>query len=173
MTDKPDQTFQELFKLGLDRDLPSLLPFPDGPQFDLGASGTKVAFGAKPLGLPEWRFPDSGIPAEDESVAAIHAYHFMEHLTGEHAILLLKEVQRVLMKGGIFQFCIPWAKSEIAFQDLTHKSFYTESSFRMLMQNSYYDPSASQHQWRLKQGFLVLAGIVERNVCILGQLVKE
>lgn len=162
--------FEKLFALGLDRTLPKLLDPPKGQSLGLGESGIKRTSDFA-LGLPDWSFPRDRIPFDDNSMAIIHAYHFMEHLSGEHAIMLLEEVQRVLMPNGIFQFCIPWAKAEIAFQDLTHKSFWTESSFRMLMGNTYYDPSGIK--WQLRQHYLVVAGIVERNMCLLGQLVKE
>lgn len=166
--------FQTLFRMAMDRELPELLSPPaDGLVFDLGASGKKKAPGAVALGLPEWRFPRDPIPCGDGEAAAIHAYHFLEHLTGEEAILMLWEIQRALKPGGVFQFVMPWFKSEIASQDLTHKSFWTESSFRTLMRNPYYDPSASEKKWKLREHFLVIAGIVERNVSIMGQLVKE
>ena len=165
--------FQDLFKIGLDRSLPGLFEPRIGLAFDLGASGSKVALGAAPLGLPAWSFPRDPIPCGDGQASIIHAYHFMEHLSGEDAILLLKEVQRALMYGGIFQFCIPYAKAEIAFQDLTHKSFWAESSFRMLMNNPYYDPTAEDFRWELQVHFQVIAGIVERNLCLMGQLIKR
>lgn len=164
--------FQTLFSLGLDRELPKLLHPPQGLSFDLGASGSKVAPGAVPLGLPDWSWPRDRIPCADGQAGIVHAYHFMEHLTGEEAIDMLWEVQRVLRVGGIFQFCIPWAKAEIAHQDLTHKSFWTESSFKMLMRNPYYDPSARDKLWQFREHFLLLGGIVERNICLMGQLVK-
>ena len=165
--------FEELFKMGLDRDLPQLLEAPEGISIGLGESGSKRLGRDLCLGLPGWHWPVDPIPAADETVAIIHAYHFFEHIPGEEAIQLLWECQRVLKVGGILQFCIPWAKAEIAFQDLTHKSFWTESSFKMLMNNPYYDPSTDERQWRLRQHYLVLAGVVERNICLLGQLVKE
>ena len=90
--------FEGLFKLGLDRDLPPLLEAPLGKSIGLGESGTKRV-GSVGLGLPEWCWPENKIPAEDGTVAIVHAYHFMEHLTGEDAITLLAEVQRVLMVG--------------------------------------------------------------------------
>ena len=163
--------FEELFKIGLDRSLPDLLQPPTGISVGLGESGTKRLGRDICLGLPNWQWPRDRIPCDDETVAIVHAYHFMEHISGEDAISMLAEVQRVLMPGGIFQFCIPYAHAEIAFQDLTHKSFWTESSFRMLMRNPYYAPSG--HVWRLKEHYLVIAGIVQRNLCIMGQLVKE
>lgn len=165
--------FETLFKQALDRDLNQLLDPIPGLSIGLGESGIKKFGIDLSLGLPDWRWPRDKIPAADESVAIIYAYHFLEHLTGEEAIEMLWECQRVLKVGGILQFCMPWAKAEIASQDLTHKSFWTESSFRTLMNNPYYDPSADEKKWRLRQHYLVISGIVERNICLMGQLVKE
>lgn len=165
-------TFENLFLLGLKRELPQLLPYPEGIQIDLGSSGTKKVEGAISLGLPGWSWPHDRIPCEDNSVAVVHAYHFLEHLTGNDAIEMLKEIQRVLFIGGILQFTVPWANSDLAYQDLTHKSFWTEDSFRNLMYNRYYDVSANEFKWQFRQHYLVLAGIVSRNICLIGQLVK-
>lgn len=165
--------FETLFKMGMDRDLPQLLDPPEGLSIGLGESGAKNHGRDLRLGLPDWSWPEDPIPADDGSAGIIHAYHFFEHLTGEQAIDMLFECQRVLKPGGILQFCMPWAKAELAFQDLTHKSFWTESSFKMLMRNPHYDPSADQKQWRLRQHYLVLAGVVERNIAVIGQLVRE
>lgn len=165
--------FETLFKMSMDRDLPQLLDPPEGLSIGLGESGKKLHGRDMSLGLPNWSWPEDPIPAEDGSVGIIHAYHFFEHLTGEQAIDMLFECQRVLKPGGILQFCMPWFKSEIASQDLTHKSFWTESTFRTLMNNPYYDPSASKKKWKMRQHYLVIAGIVERNVSLMGQLVRE
>lgn len=165
--------FERLFKMGLDRELPGLLEAPPGLSIGLGENWSGKGYGDdQRLGLPNWHCRDK-IPAEDETVGIIHAYHFLEHLSGEEVIALLYEIQRVLVNDGILQFCIPWAKAEIAFQDLTHKSFWTESSFRMLMRNPYYEPIPGAPKWKLHQHYLVIAGIVERNLCLLGQLVKR
>lgn len=170
-----ETSIQDLFMLGMKREIKPLLPIKKGGlAFDLGASGTKVAEGAIPLGLPDWRFPLHPIPAEDESVDTIHAYHFLEHLAGEDAIALLVEAQRVLKKGGVFQFCIPYYKSNIASHDLTHKSFWTETTFQNLFRNQFYDPTAgSVAEWKLSIHAVFIMGIVERNIALLGQLVKE
>lgn len=164
-------TFERLFHMALDRPLPELITPPIGPVIELGASGKKVHVDS-PLGLPYWSWPSDRIPYSDGTAAMVHAYHFFEHLTGEEAISMLQEIQRVLMVGGVCQFAIPHRLGEMAYQDLTHKSFWTESSFRMLMANDYYSP-VGNFKWKLRVHYLVIAGIVERNLCLMGQLVKE
>lgn len=163
---------RELFMLGMDRHVGNLLDPLAGPQFDCGSSGSKKIEGAKSLGLPKWNYPRDPIPAEDGSVAMIHAYHFMEHLPGETAIQFLAEAQRVLMVGGILQFCMPYYNSNLMSQDLTHKSFWSEDSFRNLFRNDYYDASAGKIFWKFHVQSIFIMGIVERNLSLLGQLVK-
>jgi len=165
--------FEHLFHMGMDRGLPELLSPAPGLSIGLGESpdATKRHGRDLSLGLPDWEWPRDRIPVEDETVGIVHAYHFFEHLSGEDAIEMLFEIDRVLVMGGVLQFCIPWGKSELAIQDLTHKSLWSESSFRNLF-NTYYDPKLGR-ELRLRQHYLVIAGIVERNLALLGQLVKE
>jgi len=99
---------QQLFKLGMKRDLPELLEF-SGTAFDIGATGKIVAPGAIPLGLPDWSFPFQYIPAKNSTVATIHCYHFLEHLSGTDAIAFLRECERVMIPGqSVMNFCIPF-----------------------------------------------------------------
>ena len=96
--------FQRLFALGMKRHLPELVTCP-GPRYDIGASGKYVAPGAIPLGPPNWIFPRDPIPAADDSLATIHCCHFLEHLSGDNAVLFLREVERVLIpERGVMNF---------------------------------------------------------------------
>lgn len=164
-------TIQQLFKQGMSRDIPELLE-PDDLRngYDLGASGSKVMLGCDPLGLPDWSFPRDPIPADDGTADVIHAYHFLEHLTGEDAIKLLREAERVLVVGGVMNICVPYYNSSMQAQDLTHKSVWCETTFQTLFDNKYYDPAG---QWRLRVHTQFIMGIVERNLALFVQLVKE
>lgn len=163
---------QDLFFIGMDRTLPPLLRPPVGRSIGLGESGVKVTSGTS-LGLPDWCWPRDPIPALDGTVAIFHAYHFFEHLTGEEAISLLKAIEAKLMVGGIVQFCIPYYSSNMAAQDLTHKSMWTEDTFKTLFRNAYYDPTAGASDgWKLQVHFQAIMGVVERNMALVGQLVK-
>ena len=82
-------------------------------------------------------------------------------------------MQRVLREDGILQFGVPYYKSELAYQDLTHKSFWTESSFKMLMNNPYYDPETTGFDWQLKIQSQCIIGVVGRNLMLIGQLIKK
>lgn len=168
-------TIQQFFKQGMDRDIPELLDQSVdflSPGLDLGASGNKVMNLCTGLGLPEWSFPRDSIPANDDSVAVIHAYHFLEHLRGEDAILLLREIERVLTPGGVVNILVPYYNSSMQAQDLTHKSVWCETSFKTLFENGYYDP-AGPKPWRLRVHTQFIMGIVERNLALFVQLTKD
>lgn len=167
-------SIQKLFKWGMDRDIPELLPLNgDGDEpfvgFDLGASGSKTMFGCTALGLPNWCFPNHDIPAGKGTVDVIHAYHFLEHLNGAEAIALLRNCEHVLKIGGIINICVPYYSSGLQAQDLTHKSVWCETTFQTLFNNSYYDPAGS---WKLRVHAQFIMGIVERNLALFVQLVK-
>jgi hypothetical protein len=160
---------QDLFRLGMKREFPELLSF-NGIALDIGASGKAVAPDATPLGLPDWQFPRDPIPIGDESVATIHCYHFLEHLTGMDAIAFLRETERVMIPGAsVLNFCVPFYNSSAQAQDLTHKSFWCEDTFKNLFNNSWYSPAG---EWRLKVHTIMIIGIVERNLSLIGQLIR-
>jgi hypothetical protein len=167
--DDRTMSFQQLFALGMMRHLPELLTC-DGRSFDVGASGKYIAPGAIALGPPTWVWPRDKIPCGDDQAATVHAYHFLEHLTGSDAILFLREVERVLIPvRGVLNFSVPYFSSVLAAQDLDHKSRWCEETFQNLFEDDTYEHSG---KWRLKVRFLLIAGIVNRNMCIIGQIVK-
>ena len=95
------------------RYLPELLTY-EGPSFDIGSSGRYQVPGAVALGRPTWVHPRDPIPADDDSVATIHAYHFLEHLSGNDAVSFLREVERVLIpERGVMNFSMPHSSSEL------------------------------------------------------------
>jgi hypothetical protein len=160
---------QDLFRLGMKRTIPELLTF-HGPAFDIGASGKAVAPGAIPLGLPDWRFPRDPITTDDGSIATLHCYHFLEHLSGADAIAFLREAERVMIPGAsVLNFCIPFYNSSGMAQDLTHKSAWCEDTFKNLFQNQWYSPAGD---WKLRVHTIIIMGIVERNLALVGQLVR-
>ena len=175
---------RELFKLALKRDPGLFVPediVDTGPLFVLGIGETgkyksSQRFNYRALGLPFWCFPRDEIPFENESVSFIHCYHFMEHLSGALIPAFMLEVQRVLRTGGIFQYGVPMAGSELSYQDLDHKSFWTTSSFRNLLDNEYYHgytTSIENREIRLKVQSTAIIGVAERNLMVVGQLIKE
>lgn len=161
--------FQNLFSLGMKRELRELLVF-SGKAINIGSSigDAWVNPYAEPLGRPDWNFPNDVLPYPNSSVATIHCYHFLEHLTGADAIAFLREAERVMIPGkSVLNFCMPYYNSSLQAECLEHKSQWNEESFNNLFRNSGYNIAGI---WSLKVHFLLIAGIVERNLCIIGQL---
>ncbi len=165
------RTIQGLFKLAMKRDIPQLIDNWEMPGliFDIGASGRYKVDGATALGLPQWWFPGCDIPSDNNATATIHCYHFLEHLSGSDVIRFLREVERVLRIDGVMNFCVPYYNSNLMAQDLTHRSAWCEDSFRNLFENTFYDPAG---RWRLRVHTIFIMGIVERNLALIGQIVK-
>jgi hypothetical protein len=163
--------FQDLFHFGMKRELNPLLAY-NGITLDIGSSlGDRWTNpDARSLGPPDWNFPRDNIPYEEASVSTIHCYHFLEHLTGADAISFLRECERVMIPGAsVMNFCVPYYKSNLAAECLDHKSQWTEETFRNLFDNSGYDIAGC---WDLRLHFQLIAGVVERNLCIIGQLIR-
>lgn len=163
--------FQKLFNLGMKRYLPELLEY-YGTTINIGSSGTDKwqIPETESFGRPEWIFPYDHLPFPDDTISTIHCYHFMEHLTGDNAILFLRECERVMIPDkSVLNFCMPYYNSNLAAECLDHRSQWNENSFRNLFDNSGYDVAG---EWKLKVHFMMIAGVVERNLCIIGQLRK-
>lgn len=69
-----------------------------------------------------------GLPFEDNSVDAIRASHFFEHLTPGDAKRLLNECWRVLKPSGQIHIVVPAGLHPKAYV-LTHRSFWTQETF--------------------------------------------
>lgn len=141
---------------------------PPGPILNLG-SGNHPIQGCTNLDRPDWEAPY--LPAENAAVAAVHAYHFLEHLTPEVLQDQMREVARVLMSGGLFYYCVPYAMSPIAFMDATHRTFWTEETMRTLLQSRGYQSAVVEDVMKLR--FQVIMGITSQNLAVLGILEKN
>lgn len=160
--------FQELFYRAMDRYIPPIEEaVVGGEKLNLGA-GKKVFKGYTPLDYPEWDADSMPIPFADESVGAICAFHFLEHVKDPVAVLL--ECQRVLKLGGVMNICVPYYNSQMAAHDLDHKKVFCEETWRVLFSNPYYNKN--KIQWRFVVGFNLICGVVERNMCLITQLIK-
>jgi ubiquinone/menaquinone biosynthesis C-methylase UbiE len=161
---------QQFFAVGMKRTLPQLPQPPDGHQLDLGCGKNPVP-GAFGLDYPLWDGSKDPIPRPDDSVAAVYAMHFLEHLTGEQAIKMLREIERVLKPGGVLYICVPHRMAALAYEDLDHKSYWSEETLRVLFRNDYYTKHRNR-PWRLDVVFNMIGGVNERNIAVFMALVK-
>lgn len=66
-------------------------------------------------------------PFADSEFDEVHANMVLEHLLNFEGAM--REVYRVLKSGGLFYIKVPYYTSTCAFQDYTHKNFFTEKTF--------------------------------------------
>ena len=156
-----------LFKLGMDREIPLLLPMPAGMHLNVGCGEKKIP-NTIGLDLPERDADSDDIPWGDSMVTGIHAYHFLEHV--KDPVKMLLEFQRVLLPGGVVNIVVPYYTSQMAAQDLDHKSVWTEETWRVLFDNPYYNKN--KVEWQFTVGVNIIIGVVERNMCLMTQLIK-
>lgn len=131
--------------------------------------GNKEIDGAVNLQFPDWNAETDKIPYPDGSIDEIHAYHFLEHI--DNVPFVLTECQRVLKEGGHMNILVPYFKGGMAFQDLDHKRFYTEDTWRILFNNQYYDKN--RIDWRLKVHLNIVVGLNQKDLALFTQLVKS
>lgn len=66
-------------------------------------------------------------PFEDNSVDEVFMDQCLEHLTDHNRAM--KEVYRILKKGGVARISVPHFTWQFAYQDPTHKHFYGYNTF--------------------------------------------
>jgi SAM-dependent methyltransferase len=71
---------------------------------------------------------EQGIPLAKNSATDLHADHCIEHLPD--IVFAFQEIYRVCKPGARVHIRVPYYASIGAFKDPTHKSFYTEETFR-------------------------------------------
>lgn len=175
---------EELFANGMKRSFGRIPDAPHGNHLNLGAGDNPVpdesllgaigggdVFSTLNMDRPVWEAP--ALPGiVGGSIAAVHAYHFFEHLDHQTFRGMLAEIDRVLMPRGLVYACVPYARSDIAFQDTDHKLFFTEESWRTLLDNHYYDAQyGKEFNWTIQ--FNMIAGVAGRNLAVLTVLRKE
>lgn len=180
-------SIQHFFQDGMDRTIPELLDPPKEaslPQLNLGPGnikdirsapkGLRPTIGLGPIGDAKtdigWNAPDP-LPFDDESVGAVHAYHFMEHLRGEDALAVLLDVERVLVPGGVMFITTPYPGHGIYWHALDHRSAWNEETWDWLFSNGYYS-LVGNREWKLRLHACFMMGIVYRNLSLFTQLVK-
>ena len=159
---------QELFKLGMDRDIDPVANDPKtGQAINVGA-GNKEIEGATPFDYPEWDADAESLPLVDDSLSCIHAYHFLEHV--QNPVRVLQDFQRVLIVGGVVNIVVPYYTSQMAAHDLDHKHVFCEETWRVLFGNPYYNKN--KIEWKFHVGLNIIMGVKERNLALVTQLMK-
>ena len=159
---------QTLFWFGMDRVIPEIRLPPSGKHINLGGNAKKQLIDVKDINYPKWDAEYMQLPFEDDSIASIHAYHFLEHI--KNVPFVMSECQRVLMKEGTMNIIVPYYNSQMQAQDLDHKSMFCEDTWKTLFANPYYDKN--EIDWRFQVGTNIIIGVKEANLCLMTQLIK-
>ena len=170
---------QKLFGWGMKRMVPQLIQPLDngGPILNLGAGNARIPWNnwfaprVVDLDLPGWnansgqRFAGIG----DGACDGIYAFHLLEHV--DRPIDVLWDCQRILDEGAPLTIVVPYYNSQMMAHDLTHKNVFCEDTWKVLFGTPYYN---GQHagEWRFNIGFNMIVGVVERNMCLMTQLIK-
>lgn len=109
---------------------------------DLGCGSNKVLQEA--IGVDLVKFPGVDVvhnlnkypfPFKDNEFDETYAYMILEHL--DDVEKSLDEIYRILKPRGILYIKVPYYASQCAFQDPTHKHFFTQKTFDYLTKNKY------------------------------------
>lgn len=169
------EMLHEFYQLGTKKELDLLWPGPQQPPdvprqvLNLG-SGKNPIPGAVNLDIPDWRAPWL-TQFKEESVTSVHMHHFLEHLSAEDVYRTITEVSRVLVPRGVIFITVPHAGSQLAFQAVDHRTFWTEESMQDLFYSRGYDAQYGL-DWKLDIAFMTIMAREFRNLQLLVQLVK-
>ena len=159
---------EELFKVGMKRDI---IPLRDdyGLQLELGGAAHPVDSKVIQLDYQSgWDAnKDATMPLDNEWVDVIHAYHFLEHLDEPQHVL--HECQRVLRPGVHMNIVVPYYNSQLQCSCFEHKSFFSEEVWEHLFEKNC---NKYNYQWEFQVGTNIIIGVVERNLCLMTQLIK-
>jgi len=79
-----------------------------------------------------------------QSVDAIYAYHFLEHVEDLNG--LLKEISRVLKEDGVFDVVVPHFSNAYYYSDPTHRRFFGLYTFSYLLSEEMFARKVPQYQ---------------------------
>lgn len=104
------------------------------------------------------RFP---YPFQNNSIQEILLDNVIEHL--DNVIKVIEELHRILIKNGKIIIRVPYAKSDSAFVDPTHKHFFTEKSFN-------YFTDGFSYSYYTKARFHVKYNYISNSINILQKI---
>ena len=84
----------------------------------------------------------------DHSISAIYSSHFFEHVPD--VPLLLDEISRVLIPGGLLEIIVPHFSNPYFYSDYTHKVFYGLYSFSYLANDLIFTRKTPTYQKNIK-----------------------
>lgn len=84
----------------------------------------------------------------NESVDEVHAFHFFEHIPD--VPLLLRELQRILKKGGLIEIVVPHFSNAYFYSDYTHKSFFGLYSFSYLVRDNIFKRRVPRYEQQIE-----------------------
>jgi predicted SAM-dependent methyltransferase len=164
----------DLFELGMDRTVNADTATPQRSGFtssiSLGGGSKKMPHGVTNIGFHEgWDADKDPLPYSDGEIDEIYALHFLEHVTNVNAVLA--ECQRVMSRFAIMNIVVPYGTCHMAVQDLDHKHFFNEDSWRHTFDNPYYNPHGTG--WRFQIVYNVIMGVKGENLALVTQLQKK
>lgn len=169
---------QFMFQVGMDRIIPAAYTPVNAIAADrivLGHGSKKYPFSHSTIGLPEWDANKDPLPYHDGTVKEIWSTHFFEHV--ENIFFCLAECQRVLCRGGVLNIVVPYGTSHMAVQDLGHRHYFNEDTWKHAFANPYYDTSEQLVKevvtWKFRVALNVIMGVKGENLALITQLVKE
>lgn len=75
-------------------------------------------------------------PFKENSVKEVLMDNVLEHM--DDVVGVVDEVYRILRPGGVLKVYVPYGKTDWAFQDPTHKHYFTEKSVNYFLTGSDY-----------------------------------
>jgi ubiquinone/menaquinone biosynthesis C-methylase UbiE len=84
----------------------------------------------------------------DKSISAVYSFHFFEHIND--VTLLLEEISRILIDGGLLEVVVPHFSNPYFYSDYTHKIFYGLYSFSYLAIDNFFTRKTPTYQKDLK-----------------------
>jgi len=138
---------------------------------DLGSGKNKIKKdGFLVFGIDKWVKSDHDIrasvlelPIKSNSVDYIYSRHLLEHFTYEQLIQIFKECFRILKENGTFEIIVPHSSCISAFQDPTHRTFFTKRTFYKFSHTGFNVKQIQFHWFRkpYKGRFKFLVTVIE------------
>lgn len=100
-------------------------------------------------------------PFPDSCAEEILLDNVLEHV--DDVILVMHELHRISSNNCDIHIYVPYAKSDWAFQDITHKHFFTENSMDYFDKNFEYSFYSSKFNFELKEKKLISSTKTAKN----------